>query len=306
MTESADALTLAEARELAAASVAHQAAALGVPILLIKGATLAEQGLRAPRESADVDVWASPAQVGNLVAALVDRGWHVIVEDTTAHVMAPASVTLVHKAWPLELDLHHTFPGFLVDPQKAFDLLWERRQSLVQANQTVPMPDLLGSVLIAALHYERAPALHRNDLADLLDRSRGLLDAEGLQDLAELAERTGCADTARSFLDRLGVPPLGVGRSDPETLEAWGLLTSGGWVTGVAWLESLRRARWRDRPRLLWHALMFTEEELRFRFPSAPPGPRGIWLARYWRLRHAIRALPQALGVLRRQGSRRK
>jgi len=294
----AEALTLAEARELVAASVAHLAQRLAIPVLLIKGPTLAAHGLREPRDSADVDLLASPARVGALVAALVERGWHEYAQDTTAHVMAPASVTLVHQAWPLELDLHHSFPGFLTDPQTVFDSLWARREEFAQAAQPLAMPDRLGSILVAALHYERTPQMHQTSLDDLARRAGADLDIQGL---AELAAATGCADTLRSFLDGLGVPPVGVGNSDPDALAAWELFRSGGWVPGVAWLEALRRAPWRKRPAILWHAVMFTEDELRLRYPAAPAGARGVWLARWWRIRQALMAMPRALRVLRDQ-----
>lgn len=300
MIESAVSFSLAEARELLAASVAHQARLLDVRALLIKGPTLQAHGLRGPRESIDVDLWASPAELNGLLKALNVRGWHVHAEDTTAHLVPLQSITLIHRAWPLELDLHHRFPGFLVEPQVVFDVFWARRQDFCQGEQPVAMPDLLSSILIAALHYERNADTRQEDVADLLERSRGLVRGEDeLQDLAELADRTGCADTLRAFLDDLGAPPLGVGRSDPQELEAWYITGHGGWVTGVAWLEALRLAPWHKRPGIIWHALLFTEDELRFRYPAAPPGVRGVWVARYWRLKEAIRALPTALRVLR-------
>lgn len=303
MTEHASAsLTLAEASELLAASVAREASVLDVPAMLIKGPTLAVHGLREPRESVDVDLWVSPAAFSRLIAALEVRGWHAHAEDTSAHVMRPQSVTLIHRAWPLELDLHDTFPGFLADPQVVFDRLWARGQIFSQAGHTVTMPDLLSSVLIAALHYERHAEWRQAELSDLLLRTRGLLGRAELKELAELSAQTGCADTLRAFLDDLGAPPIGAGCSDPVVLDAWQLMTHGGWVPGVAWLETLRRARWRDRPAILLHALLFTEDELRYRFPDAPAGARGVWLARWWRLRQAVTALPEAIRVLRARG----
>lgn len=302
MTEQTVSLTLAEARELLAASVAHQACELDVPALLIKGPTLQAHGLRGPRESIDVDLWASPAVLDRLLEALRARGWHPyeFPEDTTAHLIVPQSITLIHRSWPLELDLHHRFPGFLAEPQVVFDCFWGERNELTQAGQRIAMPDLLSSILIAALHYERNGEERVEDLGDLLQRTRTVLRDDQLHDLANLADRTGCADTLRTFLDDLGAPAVGVGRSDPDALAAWHLHRHGGaLVTSVAWLEALRRARWRDRPTLLWRALLFTEDELRFRHPEAPQGRRGVWLARYWRLRDAIRELPLTVRVLR-------
>lgn len=291
-------LTASEAQALVAASLAQGPFASN-RLLLIKGVSLTDQGLRPARESADLDVLTAPDEINAIVEALASRGWRSYTEDTTAHVIPLHSHTLVHARWPIELDVHHRFPGFLADPQLIFDALWERRQTLEQAHQSVFMPDRNSSILIAALHYERAPEMHENSMADLRERAISLLNADDLADLAELAARTGCADTLRDFLDSLGAPPVGVGTSDPDALAAWNLYRTGGRVTGVAWLEELRRTPWPQRPALLWHALMFTEDELRFKYPDAPGGRKGVWLARYWRVRQAVKALPKARRVMR-------
>jgi hypothetical protein len=294
-------LTLSEARELVAALVGAVAQERDIPLLAIKGATLAAHGLREHHESADVDVLISPIDVDSFIDLLQDRGWRRHADDTTAHVMPEHSVTLVHRRWPLELDVHSRFPGFLADPQVVFDALWTRRTRFEQAHHDVVMPDRLGSILIAALNYERAPDFGAVALADLRGVVAGTLEQEERRELADLATRSGCADTLREFLESIDVPTVGVGSSDHEALAAWNLYRSGGHLTAVAWLEELRRASWSRRPALLWHAVMFTEDELRIRFPQAPRGSRGVWLARYWRLREALRALPRAVRVMREQ-----
>lgn len=294
-------LNLAESRALVAAMIARISRDLDIDATLIKGPTPTVHGLRAPRESADVDVLTSPEGHQPLLTELMTRGWHPYAGDTTAHLIPQHSITLVHERWPLELDLHYRFPGFLKDPQVVFDLLWERRQTFEQAHQPVWIPDRNSSILIAALHYERAPEIHEASLEDLKVRVDGLLNEEDLLDLANLAAQTGAADTLRDFLDGVGAPPVGVGTSDPADLAAWNLNRAGGRITGLAWLDEFRQASWFRRPAVLWRAVMFTEDELRFKFPEAPAGPRGVWLARYWRLRQAIKALPQALRVLRDQ-----
>lgn len=302
MTSSSEVgITLAEARELVAASVGSMARDHQIRVLLIKGSTLAAHGLRSLHESADVDVLVAPSDGPALITLLGERGWQARATDTTAHVMPQHSVTLVNPRWPLELDVHHRFPGFLAEPDKVFDALWERHQALRQAHHPVAMPDLVGSILIAALNYERAPDVNAGALRDLVQRAAAVLDDDGRGTLGELATRTGCADTLHDFLGAVGVS-VPEGTSDPAALSAWNLFRSGGRVAGVAWLEAIRRAPWNRRPAILWHALLFTEDELRFRYPNAPAGPRGVWLARFWRLREAIHALPQALRVLRSRG----
>lgn len=286
------ALTLATARQLVAAQVAFLAAELEVPALLIKGPTLEAHGLREPRESADVDILASPARVDILQDALVAAGW-VAAPDTTAHIIPQHSVTLTHEYWPLELDLHWYFPGFLADWQMSFDALWERRQTIDIAHQNVLMPDRAGSALIAALHYERAPETYNWALGDLVGRMRTTFDRVELSDLAELAVTTGCADVLAGYLDAVGAPATGRGESDDRRLADWNLNRVAGRVSGAAWLHALRTARWRRRPGVLWRALMSTEDDLRFRFPDTATTWRGLWVARLRRAIIAGRALPR-------------
>lgn len=298
-------ITLAEARELVAASVAARASENDVRLLLIKGPTLASHGLRDPRESVDVDVLIAPDELTTFIRGLESSGWHPYALSPAPPVIPEHSVTLVHERWPLELDVHHRFPGFLAEPQRVFDEFWKRRQQFQQAHQLVAMPDLASSILVAALNYERDPVRCAGTLDSLRERSRKLLSQDQVNELADLARQTGCADTLHEFLDALGAPSVGVGEADPTALAAWHLYQtintiagSGGSVLGVAWFEEIRRSRWHRRPAILWRALMLTENDLRGRFPQAPEGRRGVWLARYWRLKRALSSVPGALRVV--------
>jgi hypothetical protein len=293
------AVTLSAARHLVAAQVAHLAAGLGVPAMVIKGPTLAAHGLRDPRESADVDALASPDRVAVLQDALEQAGW-TPMPDTTAHIIEQHSVTLTHEFWPLELDLHWYFPGFLADWQVSFDVLWERRETIDIAHQAVPMPDRAGAALIAALHYERAPETYAYALQHLVDRTRAAFGPDDLADLAAVAAATGCADVLAGYLDAVGAPATGRGESDPQRLTDWNLNRSAGRLTGAAWLDALRKAPWGRRPRLLWSALMSTEDDLRFRYPDVPAGWPGLWIARWRRLMSATSAAPRTIRALSR------
>ena len=73
-----------------------------------------------------------------------------------------------------------------------------------------------------------------------------------------------------------------------------------GTTAGVSWLLRLRSApviRW---PALVPEMLLGREDRLRDRFPQLPAGRGALWLARWWRLRAAVRDLPAAYAAIRR------
>lgn len=282
------------------AAVAHRAALdVGARPLLIKGPVLAAQGLRAPTRFADVDVMVEPAKARAVLARLAEVGWLPLHEDTRLRVVDLHSTTLRNSYWPVELDLHHQYPGFLAAPAQVFDALWRRRGALEIAHQRLDVTDRAGSILIAALHYVRNGAFHADRLNALAERVRNLLDDASLRDLAELAAETGCADTLRDFLDQVGAPPIGVGHSDPDALASWRLFLGSQYVIGIGIWDHLRRAPWSQRPGILVRGFLLTEGELRERFPGAPPGRRGVWTARWQRLVEGIRAMPKVRRLLR-------
>ena len=100
--------------------VARAAADLGLRVLAIKGPVVALQGMRAPRASADLDVLVHPRDLGPLVDGLVALGWRRAVEGTYASIMPPHSTNLLSDLWPVAMDVHHYFPGFLADAGEVF------------------------------------------------------------------------------------------------------------------------------------------------------------------------------------------
>ena len=99
-------LVLSEGVALAHALVARVAADDDVRVLFIKGPTAVLQGLRAPRESVDVDALVDPARRERLAARLTELGWVDENPYTSPTVLPMHSLTHRHPAWPCELDLH--------------------------------------------------------------------------------------------------------------------------------------------------------------------------------------------------------
>lgn len=293
------ALDLSEGVELSYALIARIADDVGARALAIKGRVNEAHRLRRPRASADADVLVEPGGLDRIVDALMDVGWRKVPTPTVPPAFGYHSVTLDHPQWPCELDLHDRFPGFLADPAEVFDVLWTERTFVTAASVAIPATGLYGSALVMALHALRTPSDQRNglELAGLVER----LESRKIDPhrLLTLAEATGSVATARPFLESLGLRLSPIDEHD-SGWQQWELRRSVGQTRNVGWLVALRRTppwRW---PELAVTVLLSTEPMLRRYYPEAPPGARGLWLARWWRLKRGIRDLPQAVRAARR------
>jgi hypothetical protein len=88
---------------------------------------------------------------------------------------------------------------------------------------------------------------------------RARLTPEELRSLAELASATGSADVLASFLDEVGAPPIGRGRTAPADLHEWTLHTVSEETDVILWIEELRRNpvwRW---PGIAWRGLSYND-----------------------------------------------
>jgi hypothetical protein len=296
---------LTEAVPLAHALVARVASDHDVRLLFIKGPVATAQGLRAPRDSVDVDALVDPSRRSVLAERLAELGWVDERPYTSPTVLPMHSLTHRNPAWPCELDLHDRFPGFFADPQAVFDGLWARRTSVEVAGRVLPCPDRAGQALVLALHALRDPhdMGKRDELAGLVERVRSTFDAETLADLAALAHDLGAADTAAPFLDDVGAPRTGRGSTDSDDLRAWRLRTHAD-ASVSGWVDELRRLPKRHWPRFLWYAAFLTEEEIRLDDPNLPAGRRALLAARLRRLRRGLEALPRAWRSVREHGGR--
>ena len=254
--------SLEEAAPLVHAIVSTAAEAAGIRALAIKGPALVAQGLREQRLSADVDVLVHPRDHAAIVAALGRLGWHPAVTTTNARVLPRHSADLVSENWPVSLDVHHYFPGFLEDAGQAFDCLWSRHDTVELAGVDVPVCDRIAHAALYALHMLRDQPgdLLSAEFHALVSRAITFRDAER-EDLASLAATTGATGTLRPFLAALGIaPPAQSNPDQAAALAQWQLRRRSGSFDG--WLAELRRTsplRW---PSLVWHALVLTEEEL--------------------------------------------
>jgi hypothetical protein len=286
-----------EAGPLVHALVAHVAEGLGIRTLAIKGPVVALQGLRAPRASADVDVLVHPSELDALVAGLRAVGWRPSVTLTTPAVMPRHSENLLNDLWPVGIDLHHYFPGFLAPPGEVFDALWERHVEVFLAGRPVPACDPVGMSAIVALHLLRDdPEGTGPRLADLAARASSVLSPADVAALVSLAERTDAVATLRPFLLAVGADPAGLGPArDPEALALWERRVRFG--GSLPWALHLAGTPARHWPRAVWHALLLTDEEI-YAMHHVAPGEASLTRLRLRRMRRFVRGLPRAVEAL--------
>lgn len=296
-----------EGLELLRALVHRIAVDEGFRMLSIKGPVTEMHGLRPPRRYNDVDVWVEPAGLGEVIARLVGLGW---VTDEAVASVAPRlldlhSMTLVHPNWPVELDVHDRFPGFLAAPDDVFEALWDDRSALAVAGVTVPATGLAGSLLVSALHAAREDKGidHTAEVAAVAEQATTLAASGRSAALAALAEVTGATHSAAAVLAAAGVAPAGL-PADRAALRRWELRSHSRDVLGLAWMDLLRGTplwRW---PAVVLRALLSSEVDLRLNWPEAPSGRRGLWVARWLRLRKGLPHIPRAIALVWR--SRRR
>jgi len=284
-----------DAVPLAHALSEHVARGLGTRALAIKGPSATHHALREARLSADADIWVEPSGFELFIAALEDRGWHGRVGTEVSRELTEHSVTLIHGEWPCDIDVHREFPGLLAPAVTVFEELWAGRVYLQQACVDIAVPGLAGAILIAALHAIRTPAQsprHASEFRQLTARCEFLTPLQR-EDLAELAAKVNALDTARPFLDSLGIrlpgpTPYGVS----PALDEWrARIAADGSRAAKRWIVVARRPL-RQRPAAIWRVLWPPEQDLRQDNPIIPSGRIALNWARTRRLLHVARQVP--------------
>lgn len=256
-------LTSSEAAPLIHLLINTVAARTDSRVLAIKGLVLAHHGLRAPRISGDVDAIVHPADLDRFVAGMAAAGWVANATTTTPKLLEYHSVDLTNDHWPMSIDLHSYFPGFLAPADEVFDRLWARRTEFEQAGRPVLATDLVGSAVVAALHYLRHPAHKQAALETLAELASPHLapDSQNAADLLALARDTGCVRPLSPFLDRLGLSTTPVHPSEETGYEQWRRATTAD--PRMAWWLEFRALPIHRRPAFLWYALMLKDDEMR-------------------------------------------
>lgn len=251
------------------------------------------------RASADIDVLVHPDDFDGFVAAMASAGWREAVPYTGAPLARPHSVDLLNDYWPVSVDAHFRFPGFLENDVVVFETLWARRVRVMLAGQAVETCDRASHVAVVGLHLlRRNPDGESPAIDDLVERAREQLGTSGLVELGRVAEETACTVSLRPVLSRLGVIPETSSKVDPAAVREW--LEGVHAVAGMGWGWRLRQAPLRQWPRVIWRAVLLTNAEI-----DAHHGGDGTTLGRTRaRLRRLSRLTRLAPGIVRGLRSR--
>lgn len=291
-------LPLSVAVPLAHALVAAIAERKGIRVLFIKGPLLTVQGLRAPRLSADVDVWVEPARVTDLVNALSALGWRRRAESRSWQLFITHSVTLVRDGWPCDIDVHDRFPGAFAAPDDVFEALWADREGVPLEVGPVLVPSRPYHAVIAMLHAlrEASPEKRADQLAPLLELLRQW-PVEELDALRAAAERIGAAEVIAET-----VAPLGIRLEVPDRpsgdLLVWRLRNTDTHHS-VDWMLELMTVPRGQRLGVLRQAIFPPREDVAADHPEKSGSRISRLGVRIARLGRAVRSLPQLVRAMR-------
>ena len=288
-------LNIAEAVPLGYALVARVASDAGVRALCIKGPITSELGLRpVSHVSQDVDLLVDPNDAQTLAVALVRSGWRAVPPSAAGKIVAPHSEQFTHAHFGLELDLHVRFPGFFVDPQRVFDLLWARRREVGFAEIPCPAVDSDAALAIEILHLARDPDAQWPRLRRALAAPR--LSAPEFQ---ALVIQLGAAPVMSQWL-----PSLPTGDEMSPEIQRWTVRASVGRTTSTGALFELRSTRGcRERVRLVWRLAFMPRQELMRKYPELRDAPLGVLRACLRRWLSGAVAMPEAIRRLARAKS---
>ena len=108
------------------------------------------------RGSTDADVLVPFAEAKSSLSVLVRHGWTVEARFANSSAFEH-SANLHHETWGY-VDLHRTIPGFRLDPDEAFDVLWSQRYTAAIAGIPCEVPSVPAQILILLLHAGRSPS----------------------------------------------------------------------------------------------------------------------------------------------------
>jgi len=267
--------------------------------LFIKGPVLADQQLRAPRVSSDVDVLVHPDDFDRVCELLRRGGWAARPEVFAGRFYDDHSISFVHPSWPCDVDVHSRYPGFLADPVTVFERMWSDRDVQTYGHVDCDVSNRMASALILGLHSLRGAASgsrHEAELRHLV--SDVVFSAEERLGLANLAAATGCAQSGAPFLEKLSLPPADgpTADVDPAAIEDWRTRTAVADTPVWVWSNAYRHSDGVWKLVVLWRALWPTRRDLEVTAGDSLATSKQRLVYRVARLR---RGIPDALSLLR-------
>jgi len=269
-------------------------------VLVVKGRSADYWGLREPRVAADVDLLVEPVNFESLVEFLARAGWGSRETSATYRATTTHALTLVHPAWPCDIDVHSRFPGLLGDPSEVFDVLWRDREQIAVAGVAVAIPGRVHTALILGLHALHSSTANPRHAIEFERVARAIREDESLASaLLEAAHEMGALQTAAPLLEAGGLePPPPEGNPSEELLAWWARGAAGSNPTAVS-LNYVLGLPWRKRPVAMWRLFWPTAEDIRRDHPELGSGPATILRGRISRFGRGLVALPGAIRARR-------
>ncbi|MGY5318312.1 nucleotidyltransferase family protein [Neomicrococcus lactis] len=138
-----------------------------IDVLHVKGYAAPDGLYHEGRLSTDADVLVRPHQANALVQCLHGNGWRTVTSFESGSIFKHAAA-LWHDMWGY-VDVHRSFPGFTIEPTRAFDLLWGNIDQKLIGNQLCNVPSRLDHALIIAIHASRDPTRGHSDTEFVLE-----------------------------------------------------------------------------------------------------------------------------------------
>lgn len=292
--------TTAEAVALGTALVSHIAQAQGIRALVVKGPLATQLCLRPKESSSDVDVLVEPQSFNQLVQILATFGWqHRYNFPGHPQIVDQHSVSLTHPQWPCDIDIHHTWPGFFVDSEFAFDRLWDDKMELSIAHQPVYLPGIVHHCLIMALHALREPHSSRGRsqypfIIGFLRTQYSGTSAE--QDLIREIESLECTFPLSPLIEDLDLD-IEVDTPAPEAMRLWNIRSQH--QASLTWVFAFTEAPLRKKPSVIWRAIFPHGAALRYKFPDLTSQRFGLFKAWWKRLFLALPNIGKSITIIR-------
>lgn len=230
----------------------------GIRALAFKGPAFVELGVRAPRQSVDIDVLIHPDDRDRATRVLAQAGWRSVSGPILAKLEAVQySNTLRHETFPVTVDLHHILPGVLDWPD-AFDVLWRDRVSVDIAHHPVLTFSPPHGLVFEALNAMkcRPPESWDGGCQTVLRRA----EQQDPAAVVRAAESIGAEHTALPLTRALGMP---VPTSPPQVgYQRWAECHSDKGRFKVL-RYALRHAP-EHVPKLVWHLIALDHDAARF------------------------------------------
>lgn len=272
MSAQGDDLTLAEAVPLATVLLQRLLADAGVRSLAIKGPAFVQLGVRAPKQSNDVDLLIHPDDRVVVKEALLAAGWNQLSQRFPNEIDDVIySTTYHHPILPATVDVHHRFPGVMVSPTDAFDRLWSAREPVRIAHcDVISLSDSHALVIEALNQFKSVRAMDEARVAQVLLAQ--LSPGVDIDSAEHGAKELGAQFTIAPLLSAMGRPPSG---REPTSLRRWNSRNSASRRREILSALAIRAPR--HLPRAVIDDLLLPDETARIWARNRGIRYRGRW-----------------------------